>query len=166
MFSLTAAMTQSMQRNSCIYIALFSPMYLCFTGTLWFNTSMSTVSEIKALVKIITTLSNGLPQSIPLGTKKDKIWMVMHTEERETAHETFNRRFDAMFGEDCRDTAGRLQHIRKGKLGLGSICAYLSKIDWADNFPLDIVEIKLQRLIAELQHHQYVLQVIFRLSCW
>lgn len=119
--------------------------------------TMPTISEVKALVKAITTLSNGLPQSIPLGTKEDKIWTVMHSEEGETAHETFNRRFDAMFGEDCRDAAGRLQYVRKGKLGLGSVCAYLSKIDWADNFPLDIVAIKLQRLIAELQHHQYVL---------
>jgi hypothetical protein len=122
---------------------------------------MSTILEIKALVKVIATLSNGLPQSIPLGTKEDKIWMVMHTEERETAHETFNRRFDAMFGEDCRDIAGRLQHIRKGKLGLGSVCVYLSKIDWADDFPLIIVEIKLQRLIAELQHYQYVYKLFF-----
>ena len=78
-------------------------------------------------------------------------------EECETAHETFNRHFDAMFWEDCRDTAGDLQHIHKGKLGLGSVCAYLSKIDWADNFPLNIVKIKLQRLIVELQLHQYIL---------
>ena len=80
----------------------------------------------------------------------------MNTEEHETAHEMFNRRFDAMFGEDCRDDAGRLLYIRKGKLGLGRVCSYLSKIDWADNFPLDIVEIKLQRLITELKHLQYV----------
>ena len=120
---------------------------------------MTNISEIKALVKVIATLSNFLPQSIPLATKEDKTWTVLRTEECETAHETFNRRFDAMFGEDCRDTAGRLQHICRGKLGLGSVCAYLLKIDWEDNFPLDIVEIKLQRLIAELQHHQYVLQV-------
>ena len=89
--------------------------------------------------------------------------MVMHSEEGETAQETFNRCFDAMFGEDCRDTAGHLQHVHRGKLGLVNVCAYLSKIDWADNFPLDIVEIKLQRLVAELQHHQYVLQVFFLL---
>ena len=122
---------------------------------------MSTVSEIKAFIKIIATLSNSLPKSIPLGTKEDEIWTVMHTEEGKTAHETFNRPFDAMFGEDCQDTAGRLQHIGKGKLGMGNVCTYLSKIDWADNFPLDIIEIKLQQLIAELQHHQYALQVIF-----
>ena len=117
---------------------------------------MSTISEIKTLVKAITTLSNALPQSVQQGTKEDKIWSVMNTEERETAHETFNKRFDAMFGEDCRDASGRLQYVRKGKLGLGRVCSYLSKIDWADNFPLDIVEIKLQRLITELKHFQYV----------
>ena len=61
---------------------------------------MSTVSEIKALIKVITTLSNGLPQSIPLVMKEDKIWMAIHTEEGETAHETFNRHFDAVSGED------------------------------------------------------------------
>jgi hypothetical protein len=72
------------------------------------------------------------------------------------AHETFNRHFDAMFGEDCQDTSGHLQYVCKGKLGLGRVCSYLSKIDWADNFPLDIVEIKLQRLITELKHFQYI----------
>ena len=70
------------------------------------------------------------------------------------AHKTFNRCFDAMFGEDCRDTSGRLQYVHKGRLELGRVCSYLSKIDWADNFPLDIVEIKLQRLIRELKHFQ------------
>jgi hypothetical protein len=116
---------------------------------------MSTISEIKALIKSLTALSSNLPQSVQNGTKEDKIWRVMNMEEGETAHETFNRRFDAMFGEDSRDAAGRLQYVRKGKLGLGCVCSYLSKIDWAD-FPLDIVEIKLQRLIAELKHLQYV----------
>ena len=46
--------------------------------------------------------------------------------------------------------------VCKGRLGLGHVCSYLSKIDWADNFPLDIVEIKLQGLIRELKHFQYV----------
>ena len=105
---------------------------------------MTTISEIKTLIKAITTLSNSLPQSVQQGTKEDKIWSIMNTEECETAHETFNRRFDAMFGEDCRDDAGCLLYICKGKLGLGRVCSYLSKIDWADDFPLDIVEIKLQ----------------------
>ncbi|KAM6495523.1 hypothetical protein JOM56_008229 [Amanita muscaria] len=109
-------------------------------------------ATIKTLVKDITTLSINLPLSIRHGTKDDKIWSVMNSDERDTAHETFNRRFDAMFGEDCRDSAGRLQYIRRGKHGLGMVVSYLSKLDWEDGFPLDIVEIKLQRLIAELRH--------------
>jgi hypothetical protein len=123
---------------------------------------MSTIADIKTLIKSITTFSNSLPPFVQQGTKEDKIWTVMNTEERETAHETFNRRFDAMFGEDCRDDTGRLQYVRKGKFGLGHVCSYLSKIDWADNFPLDIVEIKLQRLITELKHLQYVFTLGFQ----
>ena len=121
------------------------------------SATMPTISDIKTLVKAITTLSNGLPHSIEQGTKEDKIWSVMNTRECDIAHETFNRRFDALFGEDCRDSGGRLQYIRKGKLGLGRVCSYLSKVDWADNFPLDIVEIKLRRLVVELNHLWYVL---------
>jgi hypothetical protein len=119
------------------------------------------MSKIKALVKNITTLSNTLPLSIQQGTKDDKIWSVMHADERDMAHETFNRRFDALFREDCRDASGRLLHIRRGKLGLGLVTSYLSKIDWAHGFPLDLVEIKLQRLLTELKELQYVANFIF-----
>jgi hypothetical protein len=73
-----------------------------------------------------------------------------------TAYETFNKCFDAMFGDDCRNSVGRLQYIRRGKRGLGLVCLYLSSIDWADDFPLNIVEIKLQRLLAELEQFWYV----------
>jgi hypothetical protein len=72
-----------------------------------------------------------------------------------TAHETFNK-FDAMFGDDCGNSVGRLQYIRRGKHGLGLVCSYLSSVDWADDFSLDIVEIKLQRLLAELEQFWYV----------
>ena len=104
-----------------------------------------TMTDIKALVKEITMLSNGLPSSIQTGTKEDKIWRVKNADGGDTAHETFNKRFNAIFGEDCCDSSGCLLHIRKGKHGLGLICSYLSQIDWVvDDFPLDIVEIKLQ----------------------
>jgi hypothetical protein len=112
---------------------------------------MPPLTTIKSLVKEIITLSNVLPPSVPPGTKDDKIWSVMNGDAGETAHETFNRRFDAMFGEDCRDSMGRLQYIRRGQLGLGLVCNYLSAINWLDSFPLDIVEIKLQRLATDLK---------------
>lgn len=124
----------------------------------------TSVASIKLLVKDITTLCNVLPQSIPQGTKADKIWNVMKTDERETVFETFNSRFDAMFGEDCRDSDGHLLHLRRGKLGITSVCSYLGKINWDDGFPLDLVEIKLQRLLMELRKHWCVAHLHSRLD--
>ena len=117
---------------------------------------MATLEAIKSLVKEVTTLANSLSDTVLKGTKDDKIWSVMNSAEGETPHETFNRRFDALFGEDCRDSSGRLQYIRQGKLGLGLVIAYLSKINWTQNFPLDLVELKLQCLVTELKHLQCV----------
>jgi len=117
---------------------------------------MSTIPTIQLLVKSITTLSNSLPPSVPKGTTRDKIWTVMHLPEGETVYETFNRRFDALFAEDCRSDDGRLYHIRQGKSGMGLVGSYLKKIDWS-GLPLDLVEIKLQRLVTELKYLTYVL---------
>ena len=115
----------------------------------------STIAAIKILVKEIATLSNSLSDAVPKGSKDDKIWFVMDSEECENPHETFNRRFDALFAEDCRDSNGRLHYLCQGKFGMGLVVSYLSKIDWT-GFPLDLVEIKLQRLITELKFLQYV----------
>jgi hypothetical protein len=112
---------------------------------------MPPITVIKALVKEITGASSRLPSSIQQGSKTDKIWSVLNADAGETAHETFNKRFDALFAEDCRDSAGRLHYIRRGKLGMGLICSYLLEIDWDDGFPLDLVEIKLKRLAGELK---------------
>jgi hypothetical protein len=83
----------------------------------------------------------------------------MEAKERDTPHETFNGRFDALFGEDCRDSDGRLHHVRQGKFGMGLVVSYLSKINWT-GFPLDLVELKLQRLVTELKYLQYVLTLV------
>ena len=116
---------------------------------------MPTIATIKLLIKEIGTLSNSLSDCVPKGSKDDKIWSVMNTEECDSPHETFNRRFDAMFAEDCRDSNGRLHYLRQGKLGLNLVVTYLSKVNWT-GLPLDLVEIKLQRLITELKFLQYV----------
>jgi hypothetical protein len=113
---------------------------------------MSAAKQVKALVKEITSLSISLPQDVPYGTTEDKIWIVLNTAERETPWETFNHRFDAVFGEDCRDVNGRLHLLRQGKYGMGAVCMYLSRISWTSSgFPLDLAEIKLRRLVTELR---------------
>ena len=116
---------------------------------------MLTVAEISNLVTDICTLANGLPTSVPNGSKEDKIWAVMHSDNSETPHETFNKRFNAMFGEDCHDLHGRLHYVCHGKLGIGLVCSYLTKLDWTD-FPLDLAEIKLRCLLVELKQLQCV----------
>ena len=91
---------------------------------------MTAPKTIKQLVKEISALSGSLSDAVPKGSKDDKIWSIMNTEEGNNPHETFNRRFDALFGEDCRDSGGHLHHIHQGKLGMGLITSYLSKINW------------------------------------
>lgn len=114
-----------------------------FKSMLLVSVKMSTISEIKTLIKAITTLLNSLPQSVQQGMKEDKIWSVMNMEEYEMA---LIRCY----------IWGRLLRcfwpFAIGRFGLSHVYFYLSKIDWADNFPLNIVEIKLQRLLTELKH--------------
>ena len=83
----------------------------------------------------------------------------MNTEECDTPHQTFNWQFDAFFAEDCCDSDGHLHHVCQGKLGMGLVTSYLSKINWM-GFPLDHVVLKLQHLATELKHHQCVLDLI------
>jgi len=115
---------------------------------------MPTPETVKQLVKDISTLSTSLSDAVPKASKDDKIWSVMNTNQGDTAHETFNCRFDALFGEDCHDSSGCLHHVRQGKLGMGLIIAYLSKLNWTKDFPLDLVTLKLQRLVDELKYLQ------------
>ena len=123
---------------------------------------MPTVADIFQLIKTITQLSNALPPSVNKATTKDKIWIVMHGPEGETPFKTCNQQFDALFGEDCCDSTGRLQHLRQGKSGMGAVCSYLKKIDWAEGFPLDLIDVKLQRLNRELA---YIMYVVSRMLC-
>jgi len=112
------------------------------------------ISLAQVLGKDISTLSTSLSDAVPKASKDDKIWSVMNSKEGDTPYETFNRRFDALFGEDCRDSSGSLHYVRQGKLGMGLVMLYLSKINWTKDFPLDLVALKLQHLIDELKNHQ------------
>jgi hypothetical protein len=74
----------------------------------------------------------------------------MSGNEGEDTWQTFNKRFDALFAEDCRDGQGRLHHIRRGEFGMDMVVQYLSTLD-ITLLPLDLVAKKLDRLEAELE---------------
>jgi len=122
---------------------------------------MSTLSlaTIRLLIKKIGILSNSLSDAVPEGSKDNKIWSVMNTDECDTPHETFNQRFNALFAEDCRDSDGCLHYVCQKKLGMSLVVPYLLKTNWT-GFLFDLVDLKLRRLLTELKHLQYALSIL------
>jgi hypothetical protein len=110
----------------------------------------------QSLITNIISLTRGLPTSVPPANKDDKIFEVMNGSVGESAWQTFNKRFDALFAEDCRDKHGRLQYIRRGKLGMDKVCQYLATLN-LEAMPQDLVTLKLNRLNEEIVHLMYVL---------
>jgi hypothetical protein len=117
---------------------------------------MSTPRTISELITNLVSLTESLPASIPNALHDGKINHVLMTVEGEEPFETFNRRFDILFGEHCRDENGRLVHIQRGKYGMDAVCKYLKTMTW-EGFPLDIVKIKLDRIVAEVVYLVYVI---------
>ncbi|KAF7371462.1 HATC-domain-containing protein [Mycena venus] len=65
-------------------------------------------------------LTAQLPETIPLASDADDIVRVITTIRGidNSVCGTFNRRFDIIFAEDCRDANGRLKNIRRGDAGM------------------------------------------------
>ncbi|KAH9011716.1 hypothetical protein EDB83DRAFT_2233997 [Lactarius deliciosus] len=80
-----------------------------------------------AIVEAITLLTKNLPSSVPEGKRDGKLHQVMtnNSYRGETPWETFNKRMDATFGEDCRDAEGRLENMSRGRFGLDIVTKYL-----------------------------------------
>lgn len=112
---------------------------------------MPSILDIQVSVSEIKILCTELPVSVQNGSIRCKISQVFSMGEGESAWQTFNKRFDALFGEDCRDASGRLCHIRRGEYGMDKVSTYLSSINF-DDMPLDLVAIKLNRLKTELEY--------------
>lgn len=63
-----------------------------------------------------------------------------------------NRQLDKLFGVDTRED-GRLKHIRRGKYGMSFVATHLAGLDWkSGKYPLDLVGIKLQRIVDEMEY--------------
>lgn len=72
---------------------------------------ISTPQQVQALIDKVVILCKDLPSSIRAAVTRDKISMVMSGLEGESAWQTFNKRFDILFAEDCHNKDGRLHYI-------------------------------------------------------
>jgi hypothetical protein len=106
--------------------------------------------DIKTSISHITNLCKEILISIPIGNNRSKIHLVMTGNEGEDTWQTFNKRFDGLFAEDCRDGQGQLHHICRGEFGMDMVVQYLSTLD-INLLPLDLVAKNLDWLEAELE---------------
>lgn len=118
---------------------------------------MSAKDKCEDLVQEISELVRKLHSDIPLATQDGRIWAIMTGPLRDSNWETFNHRFDCLYGEDMRDThTGRLPNIERGKYGLDAVVNYLRIAVSQSNMLHKPMMIKLDRLHSELQKITYV----------
>ncbi|KAH9019427.1 hypothetical protein EDB85DRAFT_1892558 [Lactarius pseudohatsudake] len=108
-----------------------------------------------AVVDAISRAAKNLPSSVPEGRRDGKLYRVMTNDSYrgETAWETFNKRMDAIFGEDCRNAEGRLENVCRGRFGIDIVTKYLTiTIDQSGIKAFHVpMMIKLERLKTELE---------------
>ena len=109
-----------------------------------------------ALNKELTSLVESLPTSVPNAKATSRTITVFTSipvpKNPLELWEVFDRRFNALFGEDLRDVkTKRLPNIQQGKHGLGLVLTYIrdmigaGTLDWGTAIP------KMQRLVDELK---------------
>ncbi|KAJ7107579.1 hypothetical protein C8R44DRAFT_744751 [Mycena epipterygia] len=112
-------------------------------------------TPILGLIKKTRKLSALLPEIVREATDADDVYRVITKVHGidDTIAGTFNRRFDILFGEDCRDADGRLKNIARGDFGMNCVIEYLESIHWESaGIPLDLAGNKLTRVVVELEH--------------
>ncbi|THU83758.1 hypothetical protein K435DRAFT_870979 [Dendrothele bispora CBS 962.96] len=111
-----------------------------------------TIDDITFLINEIHDLSFKLPSTVATGAPDGRIAQCISDADAKTAWARFNRFFDHVFGNDTRDTHGRLQYLTRGEHGMDLVNVYLSSLSEKDlvEMPLDLVYVKLLRLCDEL----------------
>jgi hypothetical protein len=123
--------------------------------------AMAATVTAASLIANLISLCQRLPKSVPVAHKDDDIYRIIRTAHGDDPWQSFNRKFDLLYGEDCRDAKGYLRNIRSGKYGLDSVCAYLKGINTNDpQFLAELAVIKLERLRNELVKLKYALSII------
>lgn len=108
-------------------------------------------------------LTKLLPSSVLEATQQDRIYRLTTSTNGGNPFENFNRIFDLLFKEDddCRDSNGRFHYLRRGKYGMNKLLSYLKNVPWSDESmaqAYDLVKLKLDRVIGELDYLTYVYQ--------
>jgi hypothetical protein len=66
--------------------------------------------------------------------------------------ETFNRRMDALFGNDiCDRSTGRLLHVKRGTFGINLVLRYFDEATSKGTLDWDLATIKVNRLVTEFK---------------
>ncbi|KAI0038954.1 hypothetical protein FA95DRAFT_1599976 [Auriscalpium vulgare] len=112
----------------------------------------SAVDRTRTLIQELASLAKQLPKDIAEATKSEPVFEVLQKVSGETTWETFNRRFDILFGENRRGPDGRLMNIRRGRYGMQNVVTYLNNIVGQPGMLYELMDIKLNRIIAELDY--------------
>ena len=111
--------------------------------------------RIVSIMRLLKTLVQKLPYTVPLATTDDKIAQVFRDIPEPTDNDekwpTFNRRMDILFGEDVRGSNGRLLYILRGEHGMNSIVDYCQRCVDGNHLLWEAAEPKFARLVTELQ---------------
>jgi hypothetical protein len=127
---------------------------------------MADIVNAAALIVAIKDLSLKLLETVPVAQKDGEIYRIITQVDGEGPWQTFNRRLDILFGEDCRDEQGNLKNIERGKYGLGAVCKYLNTVDVNASWFLAAPAVaKLQQIHNALAKLLYVLYWFDHMFC-
>ena len=118
---------------------------------------MATVDDRTFFASGVSKLAKLLPKlakSIPLATAEDRINTVFKNIPSDTSEpwEVFNRRFDALFGQDTCNANGRLKNIQRGPLGMDMVLEYLQLVTEQEAILWTAAKPKIERLVSEVEH--------------
>ena len=107
---------------------------------------------VRNYIQKVVYMGKCLPSTVALATEEDVVYRAFTSAEGESQWHTFNKWFDAVFGEDCRDANTKKLHlIRRGANGMELVSGYLESLNLTDpELPLDLMLEKLARLNNEL----------------
>lgn len=117
------------------------------------------VSDFKLKIDALRQILRDIPESsIPISQKEDRIYVVfnnipLNRDDKSTHWTTFNRRMDALFSDELRDSAtGRLTNVKRGPLGMGMVLQYFYEVASRQDLDWELASIKVDRLIDDLRY--------------